>query len=588
MEKRKKGIVYGLIGIVSVLLVILGSSYAFWFISKEQTDKNIVSTDCFQIEFLEGESVVLNNAYPVSDEEGLKNTAYSFKLKNICDSYASYQINLETMMQSGNVKVLPDMYIKAGIQENNKVSVNHKLSSDIEVEKTIDGATKAYQLLTGTLRKNETKEFKLRLWMDYDTPPSDDSMNASYKGKVSIITTYKADQFVKSGTLMIQNENEAFWQKDYRENIKTIVIESVMNPHDTREELIFDVSHNQDKSVMAYLVPDDTDEEKYTLYLQSVGGVKANPNSKDLFKNFINTVEIQGMENFDTSSVTNMYAMFDGMTSLTNLDLSNFDTSNVTNMTFMFQNCKSLTHLDVSSFNTSKVNRMTYLFNEMSSLIELNISSFDTSNVISMGAMFRNCKNLTHLDVSHFNTSQVTNMNQMFEGMSNLTHLDVSNFDTSNVTNMSNMFTSLNQLRELNLNSFNTSNVIYMSNIFSGMENLEKLDISNFDTSKVTTMWGMFANCKSLTRLDLSHFHTGNVEYLVNTFFSMENLEYLDISNFDTHKVVDYFGMFNGNSKLTTIVYGDNFVYTNDARLDVMLEQCPANKPIHESWNGIF
>ena len=70
--------------------------------------------------------------------------------------------------------------------------------------------------------------------------------------------------------------------------------------------------------------------------------------------------------------------------------------------------------------------------------------------------------------------------------------------------------------------------------------------------------------------------------------FSMENLEYLDISNFDTHKVVDYFGMFNGNSKLTTIVYGDNFVYTNDARLDVMLEQCPANKPIHESWNGIF
>ena len=132
---------------------------------------------------------------------------------------------------------------------------------------------------------------------------------------------------------------------------------------------------------------------------------------------------------------------------------------------------------------------------------------------------------------------------------------------------------------------FDTTKVVDMHQMFEGMTSLTHLDLSNFDTSNVTTMWGMFSNCKSLQRLDLSHFDTEKVEYFVNTFYNMSDLEYLNLSNFDTHNVIDYFGMFNGDGKLTTIVYGDNFVYANDARLDVMFDLCPANKPIHESWN---
>ena len=171
---------------------------------------------------------------------------------------------------------------------------------------------------------------------------------------------------------------------------------------------------------------------------------------------------------FNTTNVTNMYQMFSGCSSLTNLDLSSFNTSNVKNMTSIFERCKALTSLDVSGFNTSKV---TYMI-----------------------SMFRDCKYLTNLDLSSFNTSNVTNMQSMFSGCSSLTNLDLSSFNTSNVTNMTNMFSYCSSLTSLDLSSFNTSKTTNMSYLFDDCTKLKNLNISNFDFTKVTTYTNIFAN----------------------------------------------------------------------------------------------
>ncbi|WP_242694321.1 BspA family leucine-rich repeat surface protein, partial [Enterococcus hirae] len=65
---------------------------------------------------------------------------------------------------------------------------------------------------------------------------------------------------------------------------------------------------------------------------------------------------------FDTSNVTDMYAMFYDMSNLTSLDLSNFDTSKVTDMSYMFEGMSSVTSLDLSGFDTSKVTDMSDMF----------------------------------------------------------------------------------------------------------------------------------------------------------------------------------------------------------------------------------
>ncbi len=52
--------------------------------------------------------------------------------------------------------------------------------------------------------------------------------------------------------------------------------------------------------------------------------------------------EIKGIENLNTSEVTNMFSMFNGCESLESLDLSCFNTSEVENMDIMFSNCSAL------------------------------------------------------------------------------------------------------------------------------------------------------------------------------------------------------------------------------------------------------
>lgn len=53
--------------------------------------------------------------------------------------------------------------------------------------------------------------------------------------------------------------------------------------------------------------------------------------------------EIQGIENLNTSRVTDMRHMFEGCSSLTSLDLSGFDVRQVTNASSMFEGCTNLT-----------------------------------------------------------------------------------------------------------------------------------------------------------------------------------------------------------------------------------------------------
>ena len=150
---------------------------------------------------------------------------------------------------------------------------------------------------------------------------------------------------------------------------------------------------------------------------------------------------IEGLENLDTSKVTDMSCMFCDCSSLTTLDLSNFDTSEVTNMHSMFCRCSSLTNLDLSNFYTPKLH--------------------------TMWSMFFCCYSLTTLDVSNFDTSKVTNMSTMFSGCSSLTILDLSNFNTSEFTNMKSMFSRCSSLATLYISSnFNILNVKYKENIF--------------------------------------------------------------------------------------------------------------------------
>ena len=238
------------------------------------------------------------------------------------------------------------------------------------------------------------------------------------------------------------------------------------------------------------------------------------------------------------------------------LDLSKFDTSKVTNMSHMFNGIRNLTSLNLSNFDTSKVTDMGGMFFNMTNLTTLNLSNFDTSNVTNMGSMFYGMSNLTNLNLSNFDTSQVTIMGGMFYGMSSLITLNLSNFDTSNVTDMRSMFNGMTNLASLDISSFNTKNIENMSGMFSQVQKIEHLDLSHFRTDKVTNMGSMFYQMSALKTINLSHFNTANVTDMSSMFSMDDNLTELDLRSFTTPKVENFgymFASFTTDNRLTRI-----------------------------------
>ena len=194
---------------------------------------------------------------------------------------------------------------------------------------------------------------------------------------------------------------------------------------------------------------------------------------------------------------TTTLGWFYNLSALTTIEgLENLNTSKVTNMRDMFSDCSSLKELNVSKFNTSAVTKMQRMFFGCSRLTELNVSHFNTSAVTNMKGMFGSCSSLKELNVSHFNTSAVTDMEGMFYGCSRLTELNVSNFNTSAVTNMEGMFFGCSSLTFLNLSNFNTSAVTYMIRMFDGCSSLKT--IFNTNTWRCEESQDMFKGCTQL------------------------------------------------------------------------------------------
>ena len=203
---------------------------------------------------------------------------------------------------------------------------------------------------------------------------------------------------------------------------------------------------------------------------------------------------IEGLENLNTSAVTDMSAMFYGCSSLRTINVSNFNTSAVKDMDYMFSGCSGLKELNVSNFNTSAVTGMGSMFENCSGLTELNVSNFNTSAVRNMSDMFKNCSGLTSLNVSNFNTSAVRPMYAMFSGCSGLKELNVSNFNTSAVGDMRYMFSDCSGLKTI-LNP-NTWRCWQSQNMFKGCTQLKgavKYDASKLDVTMANPTTGYFS-----------------------------------------------------------------------------------------------
>ena len=175
----KKKIIIPVLTILGIALILVGTSYAYWRFTYISDKTNIGKSKCLSIELTNQKNEIsLNNTYPISDIEGKKLTPYSFTINNTCDTFISYDVNLEmlegTTMNSKYMAVMVNNEHKELL--SNLDSANTVMNSSVESRK----------LVSGSLGVGDSVDYTLRLWMDESVTLSDDAMNKNFTSKIVV------------------------------------------------------------------------------------------------------------------------------------------------------------------------------------------------------------------------------------------------------------------------------------------------------------------------------------------------------------------------------------------------------------------
>ena len=189
-----KKIILSILGILLILSLLVGVSYAYYMVSVNQTNKNIVKSSCLNLSISNEENVIkLEKQIPIMNEEGKNLTPYTFTVNNTCNSMMAYSLNLEELEGS----TLASKYIMTMINDKSYVNMATLSSTDNYYDSSVESRV----LATGSLGPNASINYSLRLWMDEATPMTTDAMNKSFRSRVVVVATpTKSVDFDYTGT----------------------------------------------------------------------------------------------------------------------------------------------------------------------------------------------------------------------------------------------------------------------------------------------------------------------------------------------------------------------------------------------------
>ena len=186
MEDKKKIKIY--YGLLITLVVFMGVSYAWFRLKLTQTNSNVIGTrTCLDATLTEETSkITLSDAFPISDEDGLKQTPFTFTLKNNCDSYVKVYIMIDSKYRTNtDTTYLKDSFLKVNLSSKGTTDGTSVLLGSQTLTE-LEGTNKGYILVTTGLKASEEKSYDLRVWMDGETSIAD-GLNKNWEGKIVVV-----------------------------------------------------------------------------------------------------------------------------------------------------------------------------------------------------------------------------------------------------------------------------------------------------------------------------------------------------------------------------------------------------------------
>ena len=206
MEELEKNInkrkIY--ISLLVSVICIISVSYAFFVLYLRQTDNNSVTAlSCFTSTLTEENSAInLSNEFPIKDEDGMKKTPFTFKITNNCNNYVKAYITIDPLKE-GTANYILSKYMKANVSTKGSTD-GTSLIIGTQNTKVLDNKHNGYIVKEVGLNSKESKEFDLRLWIDYDTT-KEQAAGMTYLSQVVIVTEPGIDNTL-AGTVLRNNK----------------------------------------------------------------------------------------------------------------------------------------------------------------------------------------------------------------------------------------------------------------------------------------------------------------------------------------------------------------------------------------------
>ena len=205
MEELEKNInkrkIY--ISLLVTVICIISVSYAFFVLYLRQTDNNTVTAlSCFTSTLTEENSAInLSNEFPITDEDGMKKTPFTFKITNNCNNYVKAYITIDPLKE-GTANYILSKYMKANVSTKGSTDGTSLIIGN-QNTKVLDNKHNGYIVKEVGLNSKESKEFDLRLWIDYDTT-KEQAAGMTYLSQVVIVTEPGKPTFAE--TILANNE----------------------------------------------------------------------------------------------------------------------------------------------------------------------------------------------------------------------------------------------------------------------------------------------------------------------------------------------------------------------------------------------
>ena len=189
MKNKKKQVIVTLLAIISLIVITVGVTYAFFNYAKEGTTDNTIQTGTITFLYTEvsgvGKGISLTEAYPVSDSIGKvqvgEGKVFDFKVTSNISMNSSIGYQVTARKKTGST--LANSAVKVYLTEVNGTEQELLLSKYSELDQTdkVDSSKYderiLYEATVPANTSNYEKNFRLRMWVSDDTDFSDGSMN---------------------------------------------------------------------------------------------------------------------------------------------------------------------------------------------------------------------------------------------------------------------------------------------------------------------------------------------------------------------------------------------------------------------------